>query len=78
MGALQTIVGFNSYDANTWQKSLPDIESRIYKVYVDSVEWTEQTAPTVEGGQIPPIEENKWYLDRYNKIFYIFTSKPVY
>jgi hypothetical protein len=71
MGGLRTITGFTNYDVNTWEKSLPDIESRIQTLTVDGTPWTEQTAPTVAGGPIPPIEENKWFLDRYNKILYL-------
>lgn len=71
MGGLRTINGFDSYDANTWSKNLPDIEARIQTLTVDSVPWTEQTGPINAGDPIPPIAENKWYLDRYNKILYL-------
>lgn len=71
MGGLRTLSGFTNYDANTWEKTLPDIESRIQYLTVNGNTWTEQTAPTVAGGPIPPISENKWYLDRYNKVLYL-------
>ena len=71
MGGLRTLTGFDSYDVNTWSKNLPDIEGRIQTLTVDSVVWTEQTAPTIPGDTIPPLEENKWFLDRYNKILYL-------
>lgn len=72
MGQFRMIQGFrNLYDANTWQTTLSNIEANIYQVTVDNVLHTRQTTPTVPGDPIPPLEENRWYLDQFNKIFYI-------
>ena len=69
MGALRTIVGFTRYGAtDTWQKQVPEIEARIETLTSNAVAVTEQI---IGASIVPPIQNNRWAFDRFNKILYV-------